>query len=67
MQVIENKSAIVMVEAAVFCPYKSFVFKYLLVEAAGVEPASENDDSKEPTYVVTFLLRELPRNLRSRR
>jgi hypothetical protein len=38
-----------------------------MVEAAGVEPASENDDSKEPTYVVTFLLRELPRNFRSRR
>jgi hypothetical protein len=38
-----------------------------MVEAAGVEPASENDDSKEPTYVVTFMLRALPRNVRGRR
>ena len=28
-----------------------------MVEAAGVEPASENVDSKEPTYLVTFICR----------
>jgi hypothetical protein len=33
-----------------------------MVEAAGVEPASENAVSKEPTYLVTFL-RRLPGTL----
>jgi len=28
-----------------------------MVEAAGVEPASENVTSKEPTYLVTFMRR----------
>lgn len=28
-----------------------------MVEAAGVEPASENAVSKEPTYLVTFMRR----------
>ena len=28
-----------------------------MVEAAGVEPASENAASKEPTYLVTFMRR----------
>ncbi len=31
-----------------------------MVEAAGVEPASENVVSKEPTYLVTFLRRSYP-------
>jgi hypothetical protein len=31
-----------------------------LVEAAGVEPASENVVSKEPTYLVTFMRRSYP-------
>jgi hypothetical protein len=37
------------------------------VEAAGVEPASENVTGQEPTYVVEFMLRELPRNVRPMR
>jgi len=36
-----------------------------MVEAAGVEPASENAVSKEPTYLVTFL-RRLPGTLAGR-
>jgi hypothetical protein len=36
-----------------------------MVEAAGVEPASENAVSKEPTYLVTFL-RRLPGTLANR-
>ena len=36
-----------------------------MVEAAGVEPASENAASKEPTYLVRFL-RRLPGTLASR-
>ena len=35
-----------------------------LVEAAGVEPASENVTGQEPTYVVAFTRRELPRHIR---
>ena len=31
-----------------------------MVEAAGVEPASENVVSKEPTYLVTFMRRSYP-------
>jgi hypothetical protein len=31
-----------------------------VVEAAGVEPASENAVSKEPTYLVTFMRRSYP-------
>jgi len=31
-----------------------------MVEAAGVEPASENAVSKEPTYLVTFMRRSYP-------
>ena len=34
------------------------------MEAAGVEPASENAVSKEPTYLVTFMRRVLPRHSR---
>jgi len=30
------------------------------VEAAGVEPASENVDSQEPTYLVAFTRRSYP-------
>jgi len=36
-----------------------------MVEAAGVEPASENAAGKEPTYLVTFLRRS-PDTLASR-
>jgi len=35
-----------------------------LVEAAGVEPASENVTGQEPTYLVAFTRRELPRHIR---
>ncbi len=35
-----------------------------MVEAAGVEPASENVTSQETTCVVAFLLPELPGNVR---
>ena len=31
-----------------------------MVEAAGVEPASENAAGKEPTYLVTFMRRSYP-------
>jgi len=31
--------------------------RLIVVEAAGVEPASENAAGKEPTYLVTFLRR----------
>jgi hypothetical protein len=36
----------------------------VLVEAAGVEPASENVAGKEPTYLVGFTLPELPGKIR---
>ena len=38
-----------------------------MVEAAGVEPASENAVSKETTYLVAFPRRELPRHSRPSR
>jgi len=38
-----------------------------LVEAAGVEPASENVTGQETTCVVQFMLPELPGNVRGRR
>ena len=40
---------------------------YNMVEAAGVEPASENVTGQEPTYVVAFARRELPRHIRALR
>jgi hypothetical protein len=45
-------------------------FKYMklkgksLVEAVGVEPTSENVTGQEPTYLVQFTRRELPRQIR---
>ena len=36
-----------------------------MVEAAGVEPASENVTGQEPTYLVAFARRELPRHIRA--
>jgi len=39
----------------------------LVVEAAGVEPASENVTGQETTCLVQFPLPELPGNLRSSR
>ena len=44
--------------------YNVLTIKDLLVEAAGVEPASENVTGQEPTYVVAFTRRELPRHIR---
>jgi len=38
-----------------------------MVEAAGVEPASENVTGQEPTYLVAFTRRELPRHIRGLR
>jgi len=38
-----------------------------MVEAAGVEPASENVTGQKPTCVVTFLPLALPRDVRGRR
>lgn len=35
-----------------------------LVEAVGVEPTSENVTGQEPTYLVQFTRRELPRQIR---
>jgi len=35
-----------------------------MVEAAGVEPASENFAAQETTYLVEFTRRELPRHIR---
>src|ERR1019366_4739946 len=41
--------------------FDQLIMKHLkLVEAAGVEPASENVVSKEPTYLVTFMRRSYP-------
>ncbi len=37
-----------------------------LVEAAGVEPASEKVDGKEPTYVVAFRRRSYPATFAAR-
>jgi len=36
----------------------------ILVEAVGVEPTSENVTGQEPTYLVQFTRRELPRHIR---
>jgi len=38
-----------------------------VVEAAGVEPASENVTGQEPTYLVAFTRWELPHHFRVRR
>jgi len=38
-----------------------------MVEAVGVEPTSENVTGQEPTYLVQFPRRELPRHIRVRR
>jgi len=38
-----------------------------MVEAVGVEPTSENVTGQEPTYLVAFARRELPRHFRARR
>ena len=47
---------------------KSMYFSELeLVEAAGVEPASENVTGQEPTCVVQFMPQALPWNVRDRR
>ena len=35
-----------------------------MVEAVGVEPTSENVTGQEPTYLVQFTRRELPRQIR---
>ena len=40
--------------------YQILAQTHKLVEAAGVEPASENVVSKEPTYLVTFMRRNYP-------
>ncbi len=37
------------------------------MEAAGVEPASENVTGQETTYLVRFMPQALPWNVRSRR
>jgi hypothetical protein len=36
-----------------------------MVEAVGVEPTSENVTGQEPTYLVQFTRRELPRQIRA--
>ena len=38
--------------------------KEKMVEAVGVEPTSENVTGQEPTYLVQFTQRELPRQIR---
>ena len=59
------------IQAAVL--FLMFLFcnqQYTLVEAAGVEPASENVTGQEPTCVVAFMPQALPwdvRGLRSER
>src|SRR5215469_16380325 len=45
----------------------SNIAKEKLVEAAGVEPASENVTGQEPTCVVQFLPQALPWDVRGRR
>ena len=39
-------------------------FRENMVEAVGVEPTSENVTGQEPTYLVQFTRRELPRQIR---
>lgn len=39
-------------------------FQKNMVEAVGVEPTSENVTGQEPTYLVQFTRRELPRQIR---
>jgi hypothetical protein len=41
--------------------------KFVLVEAAGVEPASENVTGQETTCVVAFMPQALPWDVRGRR
>jgi hypothetical protein len=41
--------------------------KFCMVEAAGVEPASENVTGQEPTCVVQFMPQALPWDVRDRR
>ena len=50
-----------------FCRNKILYFSNLeLVEAAGVEPASENVTGQEPTCVVAFMPWALPRTFAAR-
>ena len=46
---------------------KALIAKETVVEAAGVEPASENVTGQEPTCLVTFMPWELPQDVRGLR
>ena len=46
---------------------KILIIKEILVEAAGVEPASENVTGQEPTCVVQFMPWALPQDVRGPR
>jgi hypothetical protein len=45
-------------------PLATLKFQEKMVEAVGVEPTSENVTGQEPTYLVQFTRRELPRQIR---
>jgi hypothetical protein len=54
---------LVIVSAIAFLALRSG-FQKKVVEAVGVEPTSENVTGQEPTYLVQFTRRELPRHIR---
>ncbi len=47
--------------------WKSIVHRCIMVEAAGVEPASENVTGQETTCLVQFMPWALPQDVRGRR
>jgi hypothetical protein len=49
------------------CARKQFIIKELLVEATGVEPASENVTGQETTCLFTFMPWALPQDVRGPR
>jgi hypothetical protein len=49
------------------CVCKQLIINKLLVEAAGVEPASENVTGQETTCLFAFMPWALPQDLRGRR
>jgi hypothetical protein len=56
-------------ELTIGCAMDCIIRKLLknMVEAVGVEPTSENVTGQEPTYLVQFTRRELPRQIRALR
>jgi hypothetical protein len=59
-----SDSAEYQIVSTVGIPRYARDFRKRLVEAVGVEPTSENVTGQEPTYLVQFTRRELPRQIR---